>query len=461
MKSTIEPLEGNKVKLSVSFDEAELEPAIDKAWKQIAKEVRIPGFRAGKVPRKVLEQRIEKEYARSEALRDAIPEFYLKAIREHSVDVIDQPEIDITDGEESGDVHFDATVEIRPEITITGYQDLTITIPSPEPSDDDIADQVDRLRGSYAELVEVERPAASDDHLVIDITGSRDGEEIDGLVAEDYSYQLGSGAIIAELDEQLRGLKAGDTAGFDAPHPDPSDEEPVHYEVVLKEVKERVLPDLTDEWVAEATEFETVDAFRDDIIERLTKVKKAQASMAVQSKIGDALAELVTDEIPDALASGEMRSRLEDMVRRLAAQGITLEQYLQITGTDAQAFTDDLRETAAQAVKVDLALRAISVAEGLSPSDEDVDAEIEHMALHLELEPDEVRSRLEEGDQFGALRADLGNRAALRWLTDSVTIVDESGKPVNRDLLDLADEEHDHDHDHDHEGHDHDHDDDD
>jgi trigger factor len=134
VRSTIEPLEGNKVKLSVTFDEAELEPAIDNAWKQIAKEVKIPGFRVGKVPRKVLEQRIEPEYARSEALRDAIPEFYLQAVREHAVDVIDQPEIDITDGETSGDVTFDATVEVRPQITLEGYKDLEITIPSPEPS---------------------------------------------------------------------------------------------------------------------------------------------------------------------------------------------------------------------------------------------------------------------------------------------------------------------------------------
>ncbi len=459
MKSTIEPLEGNKVKLSVTFDEAELEPAIDRAWQQIAKEVRIPGFRKGKVPRKVLEQRIEKEYARSEALRDAIPEFYLQAVREHSVDVIDQPEIDITTGEESGDVAFDATVEVRPEITITGYADLEIEVPSPEPSDDDIADQIDRLRSSYGEIVVVERPAASGDHLTIDIKGSRDGEEVEGLVAEDYTYELGSGSIVAELDEQLRGLSAGATVTFDAAHPDPSEEEPVTYEVTVKEVKERVLPELTDEWVAEATEFETVDEFRDDVIERLTKVRRAQASMAVQSKIGDALAELVTDEIPDTLTSAEMRNRLEDMIRRLAAQGITLEQYLQITGVDPQAFSDDLRQTAQQAVKVDLALRAIATAEGLLPGDAEVDEEIETMAAQLDMEADEVRRRLEEGDQIGALRADLGNRAALRWLTDSVRIVDEAGRPVSRDQLALDDDEHDHDHDHsDHDHSDHDHD---
>ncbi len=460
MKSSIEPLEGNKVKLSVTFDEAELEPAIDKAWQQIAKEVRIPGFRAGKVPRKVLEQRIEKEYARSEALRDAIPEFYLQAIREHSVDVIDQPEIDITTGEEAGDVAFDATVEVRPEITIEGYADIEVEVPSPEPSDDDIADQIDRLRSSYGDIVVVERPAATGDHLTIDIAGSRDGEEVEGLVAEDYTYELGSASIVAELDDQLRGLSAGATVTFDAPHPDPSEEEPVTYEVTVKEVKERILPEVTDEWVAEATEFETVDDFRDDVIERLTKVRRAQASMAVQSKIGDALAELVTDEIPDTLTSSEMRSRLEDMIRRLAAQGITLEQYLQVTGTDPQAFSDDLRQTAQQAVKVDLALRAIATAEGLLPDDAAIDEEIEKMAAQLDMDADEVRSRLEEGDQIGALRADLGNRAALRWLTDSVRIVDEAGRPVSRDQLELDDDdehEHDHDHsDHDHSDHDHD-----
>lgn len=461
MKSTIEPVEGNKIKLSVTVEESELGPAIDNAWRQIGKEVRIPGFRAGKVPRKVLEQRFPPGYARSEALNEAVPSFYVDALREHEIDVIAQPEVEITSGEEEGDVAFDAVVEVRPAIIVVGYQNLTIEIPNPHPSDDDIADQIDRLRGNYGEMVAVERPAATGDYVTMDIAGTRDGEELEGLVAEDYSYEVGSGAIVADLDDQLRGLKSGDAAEFEAPHPDPDETEPVHFAIAVKEIKERVLPDLTDEWVAEATEFTTVDELRDNTIERLSTVRRSQASMAVQAKIGDALAGLVTDEVPEALASVEMRARLEDLVRRLSSQGIGLDQYLQVTGTDPQVFTDDLRETALQSCKVDLALRAIAVAEGLAPTDDDLEEEFAKIGAQVDLDPEIVRERIVQNDQMLAVKSDIGNRAALAWLTEHVDIVDEAGTPVNREDLDLEPEDdlepdHDHDHDHDHAGHDHD-----
>ena len=214
MKSSIEPVEGNKVKISVTIDADEFEPSIAAAWKSIAKEVRVPGFRPGKVPRKVLETRVEPAYARSEAIQKAVPEFYYQAVRENDVDAIAQPELDITSGEDDGDVSFDAIVEVRPEIDLVGYQGLSITIPSPHPADDDIADQVDRLRGQYGELVEVSRPAASGDFVTIDIEGAQDGEPVDGLTADDYSYEVGSGTIVPELDDHLRGLKVDDTAAF-------------------------------------------------------------------------------------------------------------------------------------------------------------------------------------------------------------------------------------------------------
>ena len=458
MKSTIEPAEGYKVKLSVVVEESELDPALANAWRQIGREISIPGFRSGKVPRKVLEQRVEPGYARAEAIREAVPTFYLDALREHDVDVIAQPEIDITAGEDSGNITFDATVEIRPEVTVTGYESITVTVPSPHPSDDDIADQIDRLRGNYGEMVEVERPAATGDYVTIDISGTRDGEELDGLVAEDYSYEVGSSSIVPALDDQLRGLKPGETVEFESPHPDPDETEPVTFSVTVHGIKERALPELSDEWVAEATEFATVDELRDDVIKRLSGVRRAQASMAVQSKIGEAIAELVTDEVPESLAGVEMRARLEDLVTRLASQGIGIEQYLQVTGTEPQAFTDDLRETALQACKVDLALRAIAVAESLTPADEDLAEEFERIGAQVDLDAEQVRQRLIENDQMLAVRADIGNRAALRWLTERVQILDESGTPVNRDELDLTPEEDDDHEGHDHEGHDHDHD---
>ena len=248
MNSKVEPLEGNKVKLVVNLDEQELDPALDLAWKEIAKEVNLPGFRPGKAPRKLLERQIEPGYARSEALRNELPEQYTKAVIEHDVDVVAPPDIDITEGEESGDITFEATVEVRPVVTIEGYEALRVEVPSPEVSEDEIEEQVDRLRSQYGELADVERQATEGDYVTIDLEGSRDGEVLDGLQAEGYSYLLGSGAVVAAFDEQLLGVSAGDEVSFSATHPDPEDEDPVDYEIKVHAVQERKLPELTDEY---------------------------------------------------------------------------------------------------------------------------------------------------------------------------------------------------------------------
>ena len=458
MRSTAEPIEGNKVKLSVTVDETEFEAALDRSWKAIAKEVRVPGFRHGKVPRKVLEARIEKSYARSEAIKDAIPEAYVAAVREHDVDVIAQPEIDITAGEDDGEITFDAVVEVRPQIEIHGYQGLTLTIPGPNPTDGDVTEQLDRLRNGYAEFADVERPVQEGDTVTIDIRGSQDDEEVPGLTAEDYSYEVGTGSIVPELDAELIDLEVGDTAEFDADHPQ-TDEPRISFEVVVKAVKEKVLPELTDEWVAEATEFATVDELRDDTVERLSKVRRAQASMAVQSKLGDSLADLVTDELPESLIGAEMRARLENLMQRLQQQGISLEQYFQVTGTEPEQFTGELRTDSENAIKVDLAFRAIVVAEGLEASDDELVEEIERIASGAGIDAEAARAQLEQADQLAPIRSEVSRRKAMTWLIERAEIVDETGHAVRREDLvlpgdetDETDEhdEHDHDHDHDH-----------
>ena len=204
MKATLEPVPDTpdlepKVKLTVQVEEVELEPAIAAAWKEIAKEVKIPGFRPGKAPRALMEKQIGSGYARAEALNRAIPEFYGEAIIENDVDVIAQPELDITDGEESGDVTFTAVVGVRPSINIAGYGSLRVEVPSPEVATEDIDAQIDRIRSQYGELEVVERAAASDDFVTVDISGTQDGEEVDGLTADDYLYRVGSGMIASEL----------------------------------------------------------------------------------------------------------------------------------------------------------------------------------------------------------------------------------------------------------------------
>ena len=441
MKSTVEALEGNKVKLSVEIDEQEFESAIDAAFKKIAREVRIPGFRPGKAPRRVLESHIGAEAGRAQALNDALPEYYSDAVVANEVDVISPPEIDITDGQESGVIKFEAIVEVRPVITLSGYADMAVEIPAPTPSDDEIDAQIDRFRSQYGDLEVVERAADSGDFVTIDIEGSQNDEVLEGLVASAYLYEVGSAGIVPELDEQLMGAAAGDTRSFGAPHPNGDEEDPLHFEVTVTEVKAKVLPELNDEFAAQASEFETMAEWRDDLVTRMTEVRKAQSQMIVREKIGEALAELVTDELPEPLVAAEMNERLQDMAMRLQAQGLSLEQWLQFSGTDTEQFLDDLKTTADRSARVDLALRAIALAESIEVLEEDLDIEFEAVAARVQQKSDVVRTQLTEAGHLPALKTDISKRKALDWLTESVRISDEAGNSIVFADLAVADDE--------------------
>lgn len=441
MKTSVESLEGNKVKLSVEVDEDEFESAVDSAFKRIANEVRIPGFRPGKAPRKLLEARLGAGVAREEALREALPGYYAEAVREHEVDVIAAPEIDITDGHESGPVLFDAVVEVRPTVTVAGYADLEVEIPSPVPTEDEIDAQIERLRDQFGELETVDRAAREGDHVKIDIAGSVDGEPVEGLTAEDYVYPLGSGGIVPEVDAELTGTKVGDIVEFDAVHPDPDEESTLHFRVLVKEVREKVLPEVTDEWANEASEFETVAELRADYADRMSRVRSAQAAMAAQSRTAEALAGLVELELPEAMVTAEMQEQLQNLAMRLQAQGMDLDQYAAITGQEPEAMVAELREGAEQAVRIDLALRAIADAEGIEVDDADLDAEYERLAERFGETVDAVRHQFEHHAGTAGLRADLRKRAALEWLVDQVALVDADGNPVDRSLLEPPEED--------------------
>lgn len=431
MKSTAEPLEGNKVKLSIEVDEHEFEAAVDAVVRKLAREVRIPGFRPGKAPRRLLEARMGKESLRQEAMRESVPEFYARALRESDVDAIAPPDIDITGGEDAGPLQFDAVVEVRPRVSVAGYQGLQVTVPSVDVTDEDISRQIDRLRQPYGELNTVERAAGEGDHVSINITGSQDGEAVDQLTADDFLYEVGSGGVVPELDEQLTGAKTGDILEFAAA----MGEQEFTFKVLVKEVKELVLPDVTDEWAQEASEFDTVKELEDDLRTRMATVKKVQASMAIRDAAIEALTELVTDDPPEPLVNAEMERRLHDLAHRLQAQGATIAQYLEATGQDQEAFVAELRANAAQGVKADLALRALAEEEGIEVTDDDVDTEIGRLAEQMEQTPAQIRAQLERSEQLPAVRSDIRKAKALAWLVEHVEVVDVDGNTVDRAAL--------------------------
>ena len=463
MKTSVEPIEGNKVKVSVEVDEQEFDKAIDAAFKKLSREVRIPGFRPGKAPRRVLEARIGPEVGRGQALQDSIPEFYARAVTENEVDVIAAPELEITEGEESGPVAFEAVVEVRPVVQVPGYGSLRVTIESIAPDEEQVAEQVQRLRTQFGELTEVDRPAVEGDFVTIDIAGSQDGEPIAQLTAEDYLYEVGSGGILPEVDEHLVGATSGATLAFDAALPgatppsaesddedadgdddedeDEDDETPpgLQFEVIVKDIKERVLPDLDDTFASEASEFETLAELEDDLRNRSVAVKKVQAQMALRERTGEVLAELVEDEIPDPLIAQEMNQRLQDLSMRLEAQGMNLDTWIAMSGKQPDEVVAELRETATTAVRVDLALRAVAEAEGIECTDDDLEQEFAQVAERLNIKAKEVRRQFERAEQVPAVRSDVKKRKAFDWLLERVEIVDEDGTIIDRADLELPD----------------------
>ena len=437
MKSTVETLDDNRVKLSVEVDEETFDVAVDAAFKRIAKEVRMPGFRPGKAPRRLLEAQFGSAVGREEALREAMPEYYAQAVIEHDVDVVAPPEIEITGGQEDGPVQFDAVVEIRPSVSAAGYDGLRVEIPNPVASAEEIDEQIDNLRRNFAELSVVERAAADEDHVTIDIEATHGDEPVPGLTTTDYDYLHGSGAVVPEIDENLRGVSAGDEVEFSADHPDPEEEEPLQFSITVKEVKEAVLPDLDDEFAKANSEFETVEDLRADMADRMNTMRIQQANMAVQQNTAEALAALVTDEIPESMIENEINARIQDLVQRLQQQGMDVGAYLDAVGQTAETLAAEFREPAEQAVKVDLALRSVADLQGLVPDDDRIDEVIAEMAGPSGQDPDELKARLAEVGQISALRADLAKQAAMEWLTDNVELVDEDGEAIDREALEF------------------------
>lgn len=432
MKAVVETLEDNKVKLSVELDEEEFEKDIDAAFRKIAREVRIPGFRPGKAPRRILEARLGKESGRAEAIRDALPDYYAKAIYENEIDVIAPPDLEVTSGEGSGPVAFEAVVEVRPRISLAGYEGLRVEIPSPVVSESDVDAQVDRMRARFGELEPAGRPAEKGDFVTVDVTAERDGASVSALSADDFLYEVGSASVLVEFDEHLEGASGGDELEFPAEVPG---EGAVTVRLVVKEVKSRRLPELTDEWASEASEFDTVGELRADLAQRMAMVKRAQASVALRNAVLEALIELVTDEVPKAMVDSEVQRQIHDLGHRLEAQRATIDDYLEATGQTPEELVAGFAGQAVPSVKADLALRAVAESLGLEPSEQDMETEFERLARVYGMESSRVRADLEAGGQLPAVRADWKKTHALDWLLEHVEIVDKDGNPVDRSLL--------------------------
>ena len=275
--------------------------------------------------------------------------------------------------------------------------------------------------------------------MSIDIQGTVEGESLPGLTADDYLYSVGSGGIVEEVDSQLEGASADDKLSFSADHPVQEDVT-IDFEIKVHAVKEEVLPELTDEWVEENTEHETVDELQAETIQRMRMMRIFQANAAMRENTATALAELVEDDVPDSMVNGEMSEQLQQLAMRLQGQGMNVESWMQMTGQDPESFSVELRDAAERSAKVDLALRSIVTRESVEVDDDELEEELERMAEQFQTPVHELRHQIEDhGDGLGPLIAEIGKRKALEWLVAEVGLIDSDGNTIDRDDLELPD----------------------
>jgi trigger factor len=434
MRATTTTLENNRVKLIVEVDEPEMDEAIDAAAKKLSKQVSIKGFRKGKVPKNVLMAHLGGPSAlRGEAIRDSIPDFYAHAVSDTLIDPIAQPDINITAGEDDGTLVFEADVEVRPEVDITGQNDLRVTIPSPVVTDDEVNAQIDRFRETDAMLRDVERPIVTGDLVTMDVHVQQIATDEDPLDMSDYMYTVGSGTITEGVDDLIIGMKAGEELKLNG---NVGGGIVATYELTLKKVQERELPELSDEWVQENTDWQSEDEMRDAIFDQMRRRRVMEAQMSQRDAVLLALSDLVSESaVPDALVQDETNERLHDLGHRLEQQKLNLETFLQVTNQSSDQLLETLRADAVRAVRIDLALRALVRAEGLEASDDEVEEELASTAAAMKVTPDLLRTNLRDTGRVVTFRSEVAKMKASRWLTEHVTYVDPEGVEIDRALL--------------------------
>jgi trigger factor len=434
MRATTTLLENNRIMLTVEIDDAEMDEAMDEAAKTLSKQVSVKGFRKGKVPKNVLIANIGgASVLRSEAIRESLPDFYARAVADSLIDPISQPDINITAGEEEGQLVFEAEVEVRPEISIKGQRELRVTIPSPVVTDDEVDAQINRYLETDAVLNPVDRPIVTGDLVTMDVHVQQVATDAEPLDMTDFMYTVGTGSIAEGIDELILGLKAGEELTMNAPV---GEGVVATYELKLKQVQERVLPALTDEWVVENSEWSSAEDMRDAILVQMRRRKIIEAQMSQRDAALIALSELVAEEAaPEVLINVETNERLHDLGERLGAQKLTLEMFLQVTNQSPEDLLATLRQDAVRAVRVDLAMRSLVAAEHLDATPEEIDEELERTAASMGVGADVLRGNLRDSGRVVSFSAEVSKMKASKWLSENVTYVDPEGVEIDGALL--------------------------
>ncbi|WP_256820718.1 trigger factor [Dietzia sp. Die43] len=432
MKSTVEQLNPTRVKITVEVPFAELEPDFAKAYKSLAGQVNIPGFRPGKAPAKLLESRIGRPAVLEQVINDMIPSRYSQAVDEHELVVLAQPEIEVTKLEDNDVVEFTAEVDIRPEITLPTFEDLEVTVEAPETDEAAVDAELDNLRARFGTLKGVERGATTGDFLSVDLAATVDGEPVDEASTEGLSYELGSGTLVEGLDDAAAGLKAGESKEFTSSlvAGDHAGKEAV-ITVTVQSVKERELPEADDEFAQMASEFDTLDELKADLTEKVAQQAKAGLAGEIRDKVLDALMEATDVPTPEAVVASEAHAQMHQLIDQFGGDASILDQALAAEGTDRETFEAETREGAARAIRSQLLLDAVAEQNSTDVSQEELTQHILFQAQRYGMDPNQFVQQIQQAGQLGSLFSDVRRSKALADVIGKVTVKDTEGNVVD------------------------------
>ena len=420
--TNVTELPESRVRVSAEVSAEEVERRLQQAARRLGSTMRIPGFRKGKVPPAVVIRRLGRETVLDEAVRESLGNWYVDAIGEAGISPIGEPDVDLSDLPGQGKpLEFSIEIGVRPKAKLGEYKGVEVGRREPSVDDSDVDEQVEQLRDRVATLETVERPAAEGDHLVVDYVGSLDGEEFEGGAGRDQLIELGAGRLIPGFEEQLAGLSAGDTNTVEVTFPDdyPAEElqgRPAQFEVTVHEVKAKQLPELDDDFAAEASEFDTVQELRDDIRTRLAESDE----QAVQREFEEAVLQAVTDgaqvDVPHALVHARAHELVGQMLHSLEHQGISKDVYLQISGKTEEQLAEEAESEAEGALRREAVLAAVVEAEGIEPTEQELQEALEPVASRDDVDAAELVERLRKSGRLDQLREDVATRQALERL---------------------------------------------
>lgn len=436
MKSAVETLSPTRAKLTVEVPFEELKPSLDAAYKKIAQQINVPGFRRGKVPPTVIDRQVGRGTVLDEAINTALPKLYVDALQANELEPLAQPEIDITRLDDNETLEFTAEVDIRPEVTLPDYRGLDVSVEDIAVSDEDVDAQVQNLRERFATLTEVDRAAADGDFVTIDLVARKDGEVVEGAEVSGMSYQIGRGGMLDGLDEALAGMTPGEEKTFQSQlvGGDLKGDE-VDVEVKVTSVKEQELPELDDDFAQTASEFDTVDELRDDVRARLHNGKRLEQAAEARDAVLEKILDMVEVPLPEGVVDAELQARRDSVQQQLAFAGMTMEQYLDSEEQTVDEFEADLEKRVRDAVAAQFVLDQIARTEEIAVNESELQEHLMRRAQQSGQNPQEFIQHMLEHNHIPEMVAEVVRGKSLALIVEAATVTDASGNHVELKLL--------------------------